>query len=154
MATGKRVLTIFGALAGITVLGWVLLIGAVFAYGGVMTVRVEDATEGMNLFIPVPVAMADAAVAASTAILPAHELDGMLEMHGDLGELGPALRGMLRELDRAPDFTLVSVDDGPTRVRVRKQGGSLRVDVRDPEISVRVSVPTRFASRTVGRLIG
>lgn len=154
MATGKRVLTIFAALAGITVLGWVLLIGAVFAYGGVMTVRVQDTAEGTNLYIPVPVALVDAAVATGATLIPRRELDDLIEIHADLGDWQPALRDVLRALDEAPDVTLVEVDDGPTHVVVRKVGRTLRVDVREPGLAVRVSVPTRFASRTVSRILG
>ncbi len=153
MSRGKRFLTVVGALAGVVVLGWVLLIGAVYAWGGVVTVQVRDAEEGLNLYLPVPVALVDVAVVTGRQVVGREEIDKFLEIHAQVGDWQPVLRDLLEALDDCPDATLVEVEDGTTLVRVVKEGRALKIEVTDPDISIRVSLPTRALKRTVGRLI-
>jgi hypothetical protein len=129
----------------------VVLIGAVYAWGGVMTVSVEDRDENFSLYLPMPVAVVDAAVATTDWVLDEEEL---LQLHADLdlGEWAPMVREMLEVLDDCPDATLVEVEDGDVWVRVRKKRGKLVVEVEEPSISIKVSVPTRSIRRTVSRL--
>ncbi len=153
MARGKRVLTVVGALAGVVVLGWVLLIGAVYAWGGVATVQIRDSDDGLTLYIPVPVVLVDAAVETSRHVVPQHEIEDFLELHGELGEWQPFLRALLEALDESPDFTLVEVEDGSDHVRVAKEGRKLVIEVSQPDMSIRVTLPTRAMSRTFSRLV-
>jgi hypothetical protein len=151
MARARQVLTYIAAFFGVIILSWVLLIGAVYAWGGVMTVSIEDRDEDFRLYLPLPVAVVDAAVAATDWVLDEEEL---LQLHTelDMGEWAPLVREMLEVLDDCPDFTLVEVEDGDVWVRVRKKRGKLVVEVEEPSTSIKVSVPTRTIRRTVSRL--
>ena len=145
----RRFLIVVSAIFAVVVLGWVALIGAVYAWGGVATVRVQDKAEGVNLFIPVPMALVDAAVTTSTWVIPEEE---WLDMHVELGSWGPMVQAMLAELDDLPDVTLVEVEDGSTHVRVYKENGALKVSVDDDEVHVKVSLPMRSARRTLSKV--
>jgi len=145
----RRFLIIVSAVFAVVVLSWVALIGAVYAWGGVATVRVQDHNEGVNLYVPVPMALVDAAVTTSTFVMPDEE---WLDMHVEVGEWGPMLRAILQELDELPDCTLVEVEDGATNVKISKQGGALRVLVDDEDVHVKVSIPMRSARRTLGKV--
>lgn len=147
--TAKRLLIVISACFAVVVLGWVAMIGALYAWGGVATVRVHEQREGLNIYLPVPMALVDAAVATSAVVIPKEE---WLDLDVELGEWGPMVRGLLAELEDCPDFTLVEVEDDSTHVKVYKQKGSLKVEVDDQEVTVRVSVPVRSARRTLSRL--
>ena len=151
MASVRKVLTYTAAFFGVLILSWVVLIGAVYAWGGVMTVSVEDRNENFSLYIPMPVAVVDAAVVTTDWVIDEEE---MLEIHADLdlGEWGPMVRELMEVLDDCPDVTLVEVEDDDVWVRVRKKRGNLVVEVEEPSTSVKVSVPTRTIRRTVSRL--
>ena len=62
----RRFLIVVSAIFAVVVLSWVALIGAVYAWGGVATVRVQDSNEGVNLYVPVPMALVEAAVTTGT----------------------------------------------------------------------------------------
>lgn len=145
----KRFFIIVSAAFAVLILSWVALIGAVYAWGGVATVRVQDRTEGVNLYVPVPMALVDAAVTTSGFVIPQEE---WLDMDVELGEWGPMIHAMLEELDDLPDCTLVEVVDGSTNVRVFKEGGALKVQVDEEDVHVKVSVPMRSARRTLGKV--
>ena len=145
----KRFLIIVSASFAVIVLSWVALIGAVYAWGGVATVRVQDHNEGVNLYLPVPMALVDAAVTTSSFVVPEED---WLDMHVELGEWGPMVQAILAELDELPDCTLVEVEDGETHVRVTKSGGALKVLVDDEDVHVKVSIPMRSARRTLGKV--
>jgi len=145
----KRFLIVVSACFAVLILSWVALIGAVYAWGGVATVRVQDREEGVNLYVPVPMALVDAAVTTSGFVIPDEE---WLDLDVELGEWGPMLYAMLEELDDLPDCTLVEVEDGSTSVRVSKEGGALKVLVDDKDIHVKVSVPMRSARRTLSKI--
>lgn len=145
----KRFLIIASAAFAVLILSWVALIGAVYAWGGVATVRVQDREEGVNLYVPVPMALVDAAVTTTGFVVPEEE---WLDLDVELGEWGPMIHVMLEELDDLPDCTLVEVEDGATHVRVYKEGGALKVLVDEEEVHVKVSVPMRSARRTLGKI--
>jgi hypothetical protein len=145
----KRFFIIVSATFAVLILSWVALIGAVYAWGGVATVRVQDYDEGVNIYVPVPMALVDAAVTTGSLVVPKEE---WLDMQVELGEWGPMVQAVLQELDDLPDCTLVEVVDGRTHVRVSKQGGALKVLVDDDDVHVRVSIPMRSARRTLGKV--
>ena len=151
MAGARKVLTYIAAFFGVAILSWVVLIGAVYAWGGVMTVSVEDRDENFSLYLPMPVAVVDAAVATTDWVLDEEEL---LQLHADLdlGEWAPMVREMLEVLDDCPDATLVEVEDGDVWVRVRKKRGKVVGEFLHNSTSIKVSVPTRSIRRTVSRL--
>ncbi len=145
----RRFLIVLSAIAGVIVLSWVALIGAIYAWGGVATVRVQDPGEGVNLYVPVPMALVDAAVTTSSWVVPEED---WLDLQVEMGDWGPLVQELLAELDGMPDVTLVEVEDGATRVRVRKENGSIKVHVVDDEVDVRVSLPLRSARRTLSKV--
>lgn len=145
----KKFLTFFAVGFAVLILSWVVLIGAVYAWGGVMTVQVQDRNEGFNLYLPVPVAVVDAAMATGGLVLPSERL---LDIDVDLGEWEPMVRGIVEALDDCPDVTLVEVQDGSAHVRVYKEHGVLKVDVDEDDVRVRVAVPTRAIERNAKRL--
>ncbi|MFQ5525689.1 MAG: hypothetical protein ACE5GX_05450 [Thermoanaerobaculia bacterium] len=148
MSTTKKVLLVVGSAFGICVLCWVLVVGAVYAWGGVMTVKVDN-PNGPNLNIPVPMAVVDAALATSEIALE--------EVRIEIGEYGPMLAAMMEVIEDCPDVTFVEVEDRGDHVRVFKEDGYIKVEVNERGhhgVNVRVSIPARFASRTVARLVG
>jgi hypothetical protein len=145
----RRFLIVISAVFAVVVLSWIALIGAVYAWGGVATVRVQDRDEGVNLYVPVPMALVDAAVTTSTWVIPDEE---WLDLQVELGDWGPMVQEILAELDALPDVTLVEVEDGATHVRVFKENGSLKVSVDDEDVKVRVSLPMRSARRTLSKV--
>ena len=145
----KKFLTFFAVGFAVLILSWVVLIGAVYAWGGVMTVHVQDRHEGFNLYLPVPVAVVDAAVATGGLVLPREQL---LDIDVDLGEWEPMVRGIVEALNDCPDFTLVEVQNGSEHVKVYKENGVLKVDVDEDDVRVRVAVPTSAVERNAKRL--
>jgi hypothetical protein len=145
----KKTLTFVAAGFAVLILSWVVLIGAVYAWGGVMTVQVQDRNEGVNLYLPLPIAMVDAALVTGGLMLPDERL---LELDVDLGQWEPMLRSVIEALDDCPDFTLVEVQDGSEHVKVYKEHGVLKVEVDQDDVRIRVAVPTRAVERNAKRL--
>lgn len=151
MKTGKKILTVAALLAIFTVAGWAVLIGVVYAHGGVMTVRVHESDDGFNLYLPVPMVVVDGAVATASHVMPANEwLELQAEL--DIGEWGPLVREVLEVLDDCPDAVLVEVFEEHEHVRVTKEGRYLKVEVEADDMDIKVSIPTRSVRRTVNRL--
>lgn len=143
MTTTKKVFIVLGSAFGLCVLGWIALVGAVYALGGVMTVRVDNPT-GPDLSIPVPVAVVGAALATGESAFRD------IELH--FGDLTPMLREMLEVIDECPDVTFVDVQDRGESVRIYKEDGYLRVEVHESGrdgVNVEVSMPTRSIARLV-----
>jgi hypothetical protein len=110
---------------------------------GVMVVDVrEGGPNGRRIVVPVPLVLAQAAVAIAPAVAP-HD---KLRIHGReaLRHVGTA-REVLEALAAAPDGELVRVEDGQERVTVDKQGRSLRVHVQNDKEDVSVNVPLHLA---------
>ncbi len=151
MASGRRIVTLIVAGLGVIILSWVLVIGTVYAWGGVMTVKVQDREDNFNLYLPIPMAVVEAAVATTDWVLDEEDL---LQIHADvdLGEWAPMVRELLDVLEDCPDVTFVEVEDDSDWVRISKKRGKLIVEVEEPAISIRVSIPTRSIARTVHRL--
>jgi hypothetical protein len=145
----KKTLIVIGASLTVVVVGWVMLVGSVLAWGGVATVDLVE-RNGTRVTVPIPMAVVDAAVASGDLLF---DVEDHLNVQLDLGEWGPLVREMLEELDECPDAVLVEVVDGSDHVRVVKDGGSLLVEVSDSDVDLRVSIPTRSIRRTVGRLV-
>ncbi len=145
----KKILTFVAAGFAVLVLSWVVLIGAVYAWGGVMTVQVQDRDEGVNLYLPLPIAVVDAALITGGLMLPDERL---LELDVDLGQWEPMLRSLVEALDDCPDVTLVEVQDGSEHVKVYKEHGVLKVEVDQDDVRIRVAVPTRAVERNAKRL--
>ncbi|MDH3253697.1 MAG: hypothetical protein OEM62_01800 [Acidobacteriota bacterium] len=145
----RKTLIVIGAVATTMVVGWVLLIGAVLAWGGLATVSIVD-RHGADLTLPIPMAAVDIAVASGDLIF---DVGAHLNSELKLGEWEPLARQILMSLDECPDAVFVEVSDGGDHVRVAKQGRSLLIEVSDTTVDVRVSVPMRSVRRAVGRLL-
>lgn len=143
MSRTKKVFLVLGSAFGICVLAWVALIGAVYAWGGVMTVRVDN-PGGPRLSIPVPVAVVDAALATGELAFD--------EFREEFGDLGPMLGEIFEVIEDCPDMTFVEVEDRGDHVRVWKEGDRLRIEVRESGrngANVEISLPTRSIARLV-----
>ncbi len=155
MHSRSRKILIVGAAAIVfLVLGWATIIGIVLAVGGVATVNLVERTDGVRLFVPVPMAVVSATAATAGFLTPLHG-DELVEIHGDLdlAEWEPFVDALFEGLEECPDVTFVEVVDGGDQVRIAKRGRKLQVEVRDPEISLRVAVPIRPVRRTVTSLM-
>jgi hypothetical protein len=148
----KRFFVISTAVVAVLILSCVLCLGVVYAWAGVATIRVTDVEEGINLYLPLPMLMVEAAVSSAKWGHADHmsmEIDAHFEQ---LGEYAPLIKALLSELENCPDFNLVEVEDHGSFVKVRKQGGKLLVEVDDDGSQVRVSFPLRSVVRTVDKL--
>ncbi|MDH3424902.1 MAG: hypothetical protein OEN00_18025, partial [Gemmatimonadota bacterium] len=81
----RKTLIVIGAVATTMVVGWVLLIGAVLAWGGLATVSIVD-RHGADLTLPIPMAAVDIAVASGDLIF---DVGAHLNSELKLGEWEP-----------------------------------------------------------------
>ena len=141
MTRGQRFITYAAASIAVLVLGWAVLIAGVYMLGGVATVSVVDHTEGVNIKLPIPMALVHAAVATTEVFFLDEILDEIeIETGGKFSEWGPAVLGILEVLEDVPNgTTFVEVDEGDQHVRVSKTRGKFRIEVDSPEVTVRVS---------------
>lgn len=160
----KRLWIVLGAMAVVVVVGWTAVAAAAYTFGGVLTVDVVDRSEGVNIHLPVPMALVDVALSrvafpavasAGFGAFDAHDLELDLGIGGeiDLRELSPVILDLLRELDELPDMTLVEVVDRGDYVRISKVDGRLVVEVDEPDASVEVTVPMRGVLRIAERIL-
>lgn len=109
----------------------------------------ERGPNGIHLTVPVPITLAQAALAV------APEDARRLELPPEAVEHAGAARRFVEELRRQPDFELVRVEEADERVLVRKQGDELRVDVEGGRgETVHVRLPLTAAAELLGRLDG
>ncbi len=127
-------------LALIVVLPLVLL-----ALTGVVIVDVRDREEGVHLVVPVPLALAQVALAFAPSEARHVEIDDP-----EAGRWLGVAAGLTDDLRELPDFTLVEVHDGGEHVLVRKEGDALRVEVDGPcGEQVRCRLPLRTAQKVL-----
>ncbi|MDH3402978.1 MAG: hypothetical protein OES32_01125 [Acidobacteriota bacterium] len=155
MTNRQRIFTYVAASLGVLVLGWMVLIGGVYLVGGVATVKVVERSEGIDISVPIPMALIHAAAATTEVFFLDDILDEIeIETGGRFSEVAPAVLAIVEILDDVPNGTvLVSVEDGEQRVRVSKERGKFRVVVDSPEVLVDVAVPTRSVERVVRRVV-
>jgi hypothetical protein len=156
----QRFLIVSAAAVAFLILGWATIIGLlVYAGGGVATVQLHERSEGIRLFLPVPMAMVTATAATAGFLSPVGgdlgdlrmEIEGDLDL--DLEEWEPFVDALFEGLEECPDVTFVEVFDHGDHVRVAKKGGKIRVDVRDPDVSLSIAVPIRPIRRTVSSIL-
>lgn len=150
----RRVLIITAAAFAFLILGWATIIGAVLTAGGVATIQLHERSEGIDFYLPVPMALVSATAATAGFISPVHA-DDLLEIDGDLNleEWEPFVDALFEGLEDCPDVTFVEVQDHGDHVKVAKRGGKIRVEVRDPDLSLNISVPIRPVRRTISALL-
>jgi hypothetical protein len=107
---------------------------------GVMVVDVrEGGPNGHRILVPVPLVLAQAAV----ALVPADKLQ--VPDHKAIEHIGVA-REILEALAKAPDGELVRVEERDEQVVITKEGGSLHVRVHGSKgEDVSVNVPLHVA---------
>jgi hypothetical protein len=150
VTTKKRILLIAGLCLALIVVGWGTIFAALYASGGMVTVRIQDRSEDLNLYIPMPAVVAMLAADASGAFIPQHELREFTDLAGDWKD---SLSAVLDEIEDLPDVVLVEVEDGSEHVTVRKKGRSLEVVIHDRDLDVRVTFPVKLAQHTVKSLL-
>jgi hypothetical protein len=126
------------------VLGAPIAMLATVASLGVVVVDVkEGGPNGHHIVVPVPLVLAQAALAVAPAVAP----DKMRIPDADgeaLKHVGIA-RDVLDALAKAPDGELVRVEERDETVVVAKQGRSLHVTVNGHGENVSVNVPLHLA---------
>lgn len=115
-----------GRLAAAVLLPTFLVGGAVMS-ASVAVVDVHEA-DGTHLVVPVPLAVARAALAFAPP--EAKHLEAP-----EVAEYLPHGERLVHELEGLPDGTLLEVDDSDERVKVAKEGDVLRVTARDGDRS-------------------
>lgn len=149
MTRWQKALTIGAAGLTVVVLGWVFLVGAVYAASGVISIRVLDRESGLDLYLPLPATMVEGVVAGVTHAAPV-ELD---ELRRETSDWAPMVRELLATLAAAPDATFVEVRDGREHVVVAKRGGSITIEVDADGVLVEVSAPLHMVRRTLDRFL-
>ena len=137
-------------------IGKVLLAGAIgvptvavgtVAATGVAWVDVrEGGAEGHRIVVPVPLLLADAAL----AFVPDDELD--VDIGDEAAEHLRRSHELFQALAEAPDGEYVRVEDGDTRVLVEKAGDLLKVRVKDGDrTDVDVNLPIDSIREIIGK---
>ena len=109
------------------------------AVTGVAVVDVQEPRGGKHFVVPVPLALAQIAV----AFVPEHKT--RFRMHEQAKRYLPVAREMLEALGGAEDGELVRVEEPGKNVVIAKEGGTLRVKVDERGKHVDVNVPIRMA---------
>jgi hypothetical protein len=118
-------------------------VAAVYSSGTIaVDVRPEDDS---HISVALPAVIANLAI----ALVPSEVVSDMTE---DLEPVWPTIQAAARELDEAPDFTLLEVDSRETHVQIRKEGGRLLVTVDDRGDRVSVALPLSTIRRIVEKL--
>lgn len=113
---------------------------------GIAMVRVQEkSADGVNLTIPVPMALVNFAL----NFVPPAELQ---EVRREIAPHRELLKAVLKGLAACPDATFVDVRDHDETVRVSKHGGYLEVYVNSHDERVDVEVPLNGVSRLVEKL--
>lgn len=124
------------------VLGVPAALLATVASLGVVVVDVrEGGPEGQRIVVPLPLVLAQAAVAVAPAVA-GEEL--RIPDREALQHLGLA-RGVVEALAKSPDGELVRVEERDEQVVITKHGGTLQIRVRGASEAVSVNVPMRLA---------
>jgi hypothetical protein len=129
------------------ILGVPIAMLATVASLGVVVVDVrEGGPDGHRIVVPVPLVLAQAALAVAPAVAPADKL--RIPDNEALEHIGLA-REVLEALAEAPDGELVRVEETNEQVLISKEGRSLRVQVRSDDQNVNVIVPLHLAMQAL-----
>jgi len=125
------------------ILGVPIALLATIASLGVVVVDVrEGGPDGNRIVVPVPLVLAQAALAIAPAVAPA---DKMRIPHSEAPQHMGLAREVLEALAAAPDGELVRVEERDELVVITKEGRSLHVQVSSPKEKVSVNVPLHLA---------
>ncbi len=125
------------------ILGVPIAMLATVASLGVMVVDVhEGGPSGHHIVVPVPLVVAQAALALAPAVAPAEKFripDREALRHVDVA------RELIEALAKAPDGELVRVEERDEQVLITKVGRTLQVRVHGYKEQVSVNVPLHLA---------
>jgi hypothetical protein len=124
------------------ILGAPLAMLATVASLGVVVVDVrEGGPDGNRIVVPVPLVLAQAAVALSPIAAPDHAMRLPSEAREHMG----LAREVLEALAAAPDGEFVRVEERDQQVVIRKEGRMFKVNVSGERENVSVNVPLHLA---------
>jgi hypothetical protein len=125
------------------VLGAPIAALATVASLGVMVVDVrEGGPDGHHIVVPVPLVLAQAALAVAPVVAPP---DKLRVPQGEALEHVGLARDLIDALAKAPDGELVRVEEPDEQVVITKQGRALHVNVHGRGEDVDVNVPLHLA---------
>lgn len=128
------------------ILGVPIAMLATVASLGIVVVDVrEGGPSGHRVVVPVPLVLAQAALAVAPAVAPQDKLRIPPEA---LAHVGLA-REVIEALADAPDGELVRVEDGSEHVLIAKEGRSIRVRVDSDREHVNVTVPLHLVMQAL-----
>lgn len=144
----RRLMTRFVAIALVCCFMPIFVFGATVAATGTVTVRVHEAgPEGINLYIPVPAVLLDAALVAAPMLIPEEELADVRR------ETAPFLPGLMRLADDLADVpagsVLVHVENADEEVTISKTWRNFEINVDSEDTQVQVTVPARLLKRSL-----
>jgi len=121
-----------------------ILMAVVMGASGVVVVDIREGGEdGMHLVIPVPLALAQAALTFAPD-------DAKYIECAEFAPYQEVAEKILMELGDTPDFVMVEVEEGNERVLVQKVGGKIQIDVEDGSSEqVHVNLPIESALKIV-----
>lgn len=159
MSGFTRVVAILMGAVLVVIMGSGFIVAGTVATAGVVTVSVhESGPDGLDLYVPIPAAVVEAAVSLAPVLLDAVD-EGRLDrelagLRQDLAGLLPIVEAALKSLDDMPSATLVEVESDSEYVLVRKVRGAVEVRVEEEDAQVVVSVPIRVLRAAGGFLAG
>ena len=159
MRPATRAFTILVGAVAVLVLGSSFLVAGSVATSGLVSVSVhEPGPDGLDLYIPVPAGLVEAALTLVPVVFSIagdehleHELE---QVRVELDEILPALEGLLEELEEMPDTTLVEVEGDDEYVRVRKVRDAIQVRIEEDGTRISVTVPMSVFQAVGGFLAG
>jgi hypothetical protein len=118
-----------------------LIVALFFGATGILLVDVrEGGPDGTHIMIPVPLVLAQAAL----AMAPAQARHVKCDNFGQYQEMAVRLA---EELSRCPDFIIAEVVEGDESVLVRKEGKCITIDVNEADEQVHCRVPLKSVAR-------
>jgi len=144
MSTGTRLLlAIFAGIFLLTTITVGAAVAAVYHAGTIaVDVRPEDDS---HISVAIPAAIANLAI----ALVPSEVISDMTE---ELEPVWPTVQAAARELDEAPDFTLLEVTSSDSHIQIRKKERRLLITVEDDGERVSVALPLATIRKIVDKL--
>ncbi|MEM8929599.1 MAG: hypothetical protein AAGE94_00395 [Acidobacteriota bacterium] len=125
----------------------IFVFGATVAATGTVTVSVHEKADGMNLWIPVPALLFDAAVFAAPMIIPD---DALADVRREIEPYRETLETLADDIESIPaGSVLVEVQDGRDHVLITKTWRNFEISVQSDDADIQVSVPARLLSRSL-----
>lgn len=136
---GLKVAALFLLVTGGLVWGATVVAAVGVASQGLMRVSVhEKQPGGDDVSLYFPAAIVNVGLYLAPRFIPADAFGGA---DAELARFKPLIEGIVREIDRCPEGTLVEIRDGDELVEIALRGGALVVHVDSPAEEVDVVLP-------------